>query len=152
MRSALEWIGRGALVATLAAFGVWVGRRSSPATPEQVVTAWFDAVARGDANAAMRLAAGPLRQSLDALRSEARPSGADNGVAGWVRGLRGVAVKTMGGSPDSFAEAEVELVFEDRNERQVARLQRRGRGWVIVGFSQANRVVPPVQYGTPAFD
>lgn len=145
------WVGRAVLVAGLVAFAIWIAGRPSARSPEDGVVAWFDAMARGDLGTAIRLTGGELRRSLESeLRegSAVRPRSAGRGL----EGVRGVAVRRVESDGENTSEVEVELVFEDRNERQRARLERRGRGWVIVEFSAADHVTPPVRYGTPAFD
>jgi len=150
MSGGATWLGRCALAAALAALAIWLSVRPAAHSPADVVAAWYDAMARGDEAAAIRLTSGAMRRALE---SQLRLSSPDRRIERLgLNDVRGVAVRTLDSSDANTAEVEVELVFEDRNERQRVRLERQGRNWFIVEFGSAAHVVPPVRYGTPAFD
>lgn len=150
MSGGATWAARVLLAVGLVMFAVWVAGRERAQSPEDVVFKWFEAAARGDLTSALRLTGGSLRRSLNMqLRDDVS---ARQSIGRPLDGVRGVAVQNAGSSFADQVELEVELVFEDRNERQRVRLEREGGKWLIVEFSPSDRVIPPVRYGTPAFD
>ena len=145
-------IGQVLLAVALAIFAFWMRGRGGPASPEAAVQAWFDAAGRGDDRACLSLVSGPLRASLESTRTQQGAAAFRQGLRSSVAGLRGVAVARAGEGADGRVELDVDLVFDAKNERQRAVLVSDGRSWTITAFGSAGDVIPPVRYGTPAFE
>jgi len=136
----------------LVVLGLWFHRRGGGAgRPESVVSAWYDAAARGDEAACLALTDGPLRSSLRSTLDQQGREAFRAGLRASAAGLRGISTRRLGEETDAVA-LEVELVYEDRNERQTARLVRRAGRWRLAELGGAEAVRPPVRYGTPVYE
>lgn len=123
-------------------------------TPEAAVDEFFDAAARGDDQAYLRLTSGRLRESLSSARSELGVEAFRDNLRRSAAGIKGLA-KARGNdasSADGTMVLDVELVFADRNERQRMLLIPKGNGWVITSIEPARVVQPSIPYGTPVFE
>lgn len=147
-RRALQLVVVAVLVA--AAFALR-GRRVLPPTPEAAVSAFFDAASRGDDKAYVALASGELLKSLLSSRSQLGVGEFQDNLKRSVLGLKGIAVTRGSGAPPGCVALDVELVFADRNERQVVTVTAQAGGWALAEIASARAVKPLVPYGTPVF-
>lgn len=126
------------------------GRGSAAATPEDAVTALFDAAQRGDASAYLQCFGEPLQTTIAA--ETASGGSVAEALRRTVAGLKGLAMtRATATQPDAVA-LDVELIFAQRNQRQRFTLVPRGGGWVIVALERADTLRPEVRYGTPVFE
>jgi len=123
-----------------------------PATPEQTVSEFFDAAARGDGAAYLRLTTGQLRQTLEKTRAELGPEAFGDGLRRSASGIKGLAVSPSDRPPLAGVALEVDLVFADRNEQQRMVLVEERGGWAIDRIETASTVKPSIPYGTPVFE
>lgn len=140
------------LVALVAAAFLLRARHRLPDTPKAAVSAFFDAAARGDDRAYLRLASGELRNSLENTKAQLGTPKFQESLRRSAAGIKGLAVTRTGGAPADFVAVDVEIVFADRNERQRMLLAPQGSGWTIASIEAAERVEPPIPYGTPVFE
>lgn len=120
--------------------------------PEAVVNAFFDAASRGDAAAYLALVAGDLERSLRNTRAQVGAEAFRKDLQRSTLGIKGMAITRGGDVAPGLVALDVELVFEDRNERQRILLAPKGRSWVITSFGQAEVVKPAIPYGTPVYE
>jgi hypothetical protein len=128
------------------------GRGRLPETPEDAVSALFDAAERGDAAGYLRLLSGDLKTSVESTRSQLGSEGFAENLRLSVRGIKSFAISRAGSAPPDTAALEVELVFVDRNELQRFVLVQQNGGWAITALDKAQMRKPPVPYGTPVFE
>jgi hypothetical protein len=147
---AVKWAARGVLVVALGIAASWF-HRASPMTPEEAIRKWFEAAARGDVRTVLALCREPLQGEL---ASSARQEGLALSTAALqssMSGVKGLGIQKLDLGPDRGVFL-VELVHSDRNERHRMELIRMGQQWFIVRIESDSPVVPPVRYGTPAFE
>ncbi len=120
--------------------------------PEDLVTAFFDAAARGDASAYLALTTGGVRARLEGSRSELGADGFKAEIQRSAVDVKGLAVSRAAEQPPEGVALDVELVFIDRNERQRFTLLASGSGWRIADITPAQTVKPAIPYGTPVFE
>jgi hypothetical protein len=153
MTRARRWVLPSALAAALVAAAFWLRARDRlPDTPQDAVKALFDAAARGDSAAYLRLLSGPLRDSLEDTRRQLGPDRFAESLRQSLAGLKGLGMTGGAAAPDGQAVVEAELVFADRNERQRISLNSQGRGWTITAIGRAAYEKPVVPYGTPVYE
>ena len=140
------------VVALVAAAFLLRARHRLPDTPEAAVSAFFDAAARGDDGAYLRLASGELRNSLENTKAQLGTPEFQESLRRSAAGIKGLAVTRAGGAPADFVAVDVEIVFADRIERQRMLLAPQGSGWTIASIEAAEMVKPPIPYGTPVFE
>lgn len=140
------------LVALVAAAFLLRARHRLPDTPEAAVSAFFDAASRGDDGVYLRLASGELRNSLENTKAQLGTPQFQESLRRSAAGIKGLAVMRTGGAPADFVAVDVEIVFTDRKERQRMLLVPRGSGWQIASIEAAERIEPPIPYGTPVFE
>ncbi len=128
------------------------GQQSLPATPEDTVTALFDAAGRGDDQAYLSLTAGTLRTSLESTRSELGAEAFRDRIRKSAAGVKGLATRRGSMTAGGGLTLHVELVYADRNERQQMTLVEQSGGWAITAMGAADSAKPPVPYGTPVFE
>jgi len=121
-------------------------------TPEAVVKALYEAASRGDDKGYLALAGGEFLTSSLESRKDMGAEAYRESLRRSVEGVKGLAMTRVGQGADGSVTLEVELTFVDRNERQRVVLAPKGRSWVVVAMSRAQRVVPSVPYGTPVFE
>ncbi|GAB6167395.1 hypothetical protein JCM19992_33950 [Thermostilla marina] len=142
-----------ALVAALIVLAVVLQRRNRlPDSPERAVTAFFDAAEAGDDSAYLRLTDGELKNRLEATRRE---QGADAFRRALKQTAQGLKALNMIRAPESSEERvvlDVDLVYEDRSERQRFTLEKRSGGWIITALESAEYYQPEIPYGTPVFE
>jgi len=128
------------------------GQQQLPATPEDAVTALFDAAGRGDDQGYLSLTAGPLRSSLENTRSELGAAAFRDRLRQSAAGMKGLATRRGPPTADGGLTLHVELVYADRNERQQMVLIEQSGGWAITAMGASDTAKPPIPYGTPVFE
>jgi hypothetical protein len=142
-----------AVIAAIVAAAFWLrGRDRLPETPEATVNALFDAAARGDDRAYLRLVVGPLRSTLESSRAQLGPAAFRESIRRSAAGIKGLAVTRGDNAPPDQVALDLDLVFADRNERQRMLLVDTGKGFGITAIEEAATVKPPIAYGTPVVD
>ena len=148
-----RWGPPAALILLLVAAALLMrGRGRLPETPEDAVTALFDAAARGDADGYLRLLGGDVRAAVEQNRAEL---GGEKHAASLRRSVAGVKSMAISRGADAGPNAvalDVDLVFVERNEMQRLLLMQQGSGWVVMKIERAEARKPPVAYGAPAFE
>lgn len=132
------------------------GRSPPPGTPEDTVSAFFEAASRGDDSAYLALVGGEVRRSLLAARAELGREAFRANLRRTASGIKGLAISRA--SPptceqtDGVVALDVEIVFADRNERQRITLGLTAGGvWTIRRIGRAEAAWPAIPYGTPVF-
>jgi len=123
-----------------------------PDTPEETVSEFFDAAARGDGAAYLRLTTGRLRQTLERTRDELGPEAFAEDLKRNAADIKGLAVSPSDRAPLTGVALEVDIVFADRNEQQRMVLVEERGGWAIDRIENASTVKPSIPYGTPVFE
>lgn len=148
-----RWGAPVALIVLLAAVALLMrGRGRLPETPEDTVTALFDAAERGDAAGYLRLLTGELRISVESTRSQLGPDKYVESLRRSVAGIKNFAMFRSAAAAPGNVGLDVELVFVDRNELQRFLLVEQNGGWAIAAIERAEMRKPPVPYGTPVFE
>ncbi|MBI4578259.1 MAG: hypothetical protein HY718_01060 [Planctomycetes bacterium] len=127
-------------------------RDELPKTPEDTVSAFFDAAGRGDDDAYLKLVSGNLLDTLRSARDQVGPDAFRANLRRSAAGIKGLAVTRRPDAGADFVTLEVEIVFADRNERQQMLLARQPGGWVIASIDTALATKPAKTYGTPVYD
>jgi hypothetical protein len=119
-------------------------------TPEGLIRALLEDARAGDVEAYLDAYAEPLRSRIARDVDEA-------GRALFADELRRAAVARRGHAlfapePDGrdAVRIAVEMIYPDRNERQVYRLERGADGWRIAGVGSPRGRSPAARFGTPA--
>jgi hypothetical protein len=142
-----------AVIAVVVAAAFWFrARERLPESPEAAVNELFDAAARGDDAAYLRLLGGELRKTLESSREQLGATAFRESLRRSAAGIKGLAVSRGEQAPPDRVALDLDLVFADRNERQRMLLVDTGRGFMIVALDGATMVKPPVAYGTPVYD
>jgi hypothetical protein len=132
-----------ALTLTLLALAVWRSGRTGPAnfaTPADCLDALREASAAGDVERYLSCLGEPLRsQKQHALRPADLRRDMD-GVKSWSQ----LEPEVQG----TTATVEVDRARASGTSRTRYRLERSGRGWLIVGMDRPQEITPPVRYGT----
>jgi len=123
-----------------------------PSTPEETVTAFFDAAGRGDGGAYLRLTTGQLRRTLEKTRAELSPEAFGRDLKRNASAIKGLAVSRSERPPLAGVALDVDIVFADRNEQQRMVLVEERSGWAIEQIEGASTVKPSIPYGTPVFE
>jgi hypothetical protein len=141
------------VVIGLCAVAVLLRRRDDlPKTPEDTVSAFFDAAGSGDDAAYLKLVSGGLRDSLRYDRDQVGVQAFRANLRRSASGIKGLAVSRREDAPAGMVGLNVEIVFADRNERQQMLLARQGSGWVITSIDSALTTKPSKPYGSPAYE
>src|SRR5580700_4954019 len=126
------------------------GRTQStpPASPQDAIYGMLDAARSGNVAAYLASYTGPMAASLqESVRETTEPA-----FSQYLRdsnsAIKGVAVSDPQIN-DREATAQVEYVYQDRNEVQIVHLEKVGGDWKIARVGGAERVKTLVPYGTP---
>ncbi len=142
-----------AVIAAVVAAAFWLrARERLPESPEAAVNELFDAAARGDDAAYLRLVAGELRTTLESSRAQLGQAAFRESLRRSAAGIKGLAVSRGENAPPDRVALDLDLVLADRNERQRMLLVDTGRGFAVVAMEGAAVLKPPIAYGTPVFD
>jgi len=128
------------------------GRGHLPQTPEDAVSAFFDAAGNGDDDAYLRCVFGTLRESLKHTRAQVGVEAFRKDLRRSASGIKGLAITRSDNATPAQVALDVEIVFADRNENQRMFLLQESDGWVITSIEPAITVKPPIPYGTPVFE
>jgi len=141
------------LVLGLCFLAVVLRRRDDlPKTPEDTVSAFFDAAANGDDDTYLKLVSGRLRESLQYDRDQIGIRAFRDNLRRSASGIKGLAITRKDGAPADQVGLDLEIVFADRNERQQILLARQGNGWVITSIDSAVTTSPSKPYGSPVYE
>jgi hypothetical protein len=140
------------VLAVLAVALVLRRRDDLPKTPEDTVSAFFDAAGNGDDATYLKLVSGDLRDSLQYARDQAGVASFRANLRRSAAGIKGLAVTRRDDAPADLVGLNVEIVFVDRNERQQMLLARQGNGWVITSINSALTTQPSKAYGSPVYE
>ena len=142
-----------AVVVAICGAAFWLRTRDRlPETPELAVNALFDAAARGDDAAYLRLVGGELRTTLESSRGQLGVAAFRDNLRRSAAGIKGLAVSRGDAARPDRVALDLDLVFADRNERQRMLLADTGKGFAIMAIEGATMVKPPIAYGTPVYD
>jgi len=129
--------------------GVVQSSATSGSSPQDTIYATLDAARAGDAQAYLKLYAGPMRATLDETLKEKGEASFREYLKSSSRDLKGMAVFDPKPIADTQVQVRVEYVYQDRNEAQSFTLEKSGAGWKILQVENAERVKTVVPYGTP---
>ncbi len=142
-----------AVIVAIVAAAFWFRTRDRlPETPELAAGALFDAAARGDDAAYLRLVSGELRTTLESSRSQLGQAAFRESLRRSAAGIKGLAVSRGETAPPDRVALDLDLVFADRNERQRMLFVDTGKGFALMAIEGAAVVKPPIAYGTPVYD
>jgi len=141
----------GLVVALVAVAIMHRGRSALPETPREAIDALFKAASEGDDAAYLALLDGEVRRSLSSTRAQLGVSAFRESLRRSAAGMKGLATTEAEGLEADTVAMDVEIVFEDRNERQQIALAPKGNGWIITGIGKAEVIKPSIPYGTPVF-
>ena len=144
----------GALGVTLARKNGWnprmmFSRQQTEPTPEDAIYGMLDAARSGDVKKYLAFYSGSMETSLRQSISESSEAAFRQYLEDTNRALKGVAVLAPEKISDREVKAQVEYVFQDRNERQTMYLEKTARGWKITRVDSTERVKTLIPYGTP---
>ncbi len=142
----------GALVLVMAAALLLRGGGRLPESPEAAVAELFDAAARGDDDAYLRLVTGALANSLNETRSQLGTTPFQKNLRRSAAGIKGLAVSRTDSTTPGAVALDVEIVFADRKEHQRVVCAKTSRGWIITSITGAQMIKPAIPYGTPVFE
>jgi len=123
-----------------------------PETPQDTVSALFDAAANGDDAAYLRLICGELRKTLEDNRTQLGVEAFRQNIRSWASGVKGLAYTRGSEAPPGLVALEVEIIFADHKELQTMLLAPQRGGWAITAMSAATTVESTPAYGTPVFE
>ena len=127
-------------------------RNEGGAGPEDCVRAMFTAAQEGRTADYLDCFCDPLRPSLDDTARSMGEQKFREYIQASVAPVTGTVFSdVVERSPDEAA-LRWELVFKDRNEVQRLTLRRTGGRWRISGMTPAERIQPPVPYGTKVYE
>jgi hypothetical protein len=142
------------VLALAAALGQKTGWRcgrsgaNAPSSPQDAIYGMLDASRSGNVSAYLASYTGPM---LASLRESVRET-TEAAFSGYLRNsnsaIKGVAVSDPQIN-DREATAQVEYVYQDRNEVQIVHLDKVGGEWKIARVDGAERVKTLIPYGTP---
>ncbi len=121
--------------------------RSATGGPEQAITDMLTASRQGEAQRYFDCFGGRLRETTERSAEDMSAAGFREYLREQGRAIKGYAV-TEREERGSKARLRVEFVYEDRNEVQWVTLERERARWKIIRLTPAERVEPPVPYGT----
>ena len=144
----------GVLGVTLARKNGWnpraiLARQQTEATPEDAIYAMLDAARNGDVKKYLGAYSGAMAVSLKQSIAESSDAAFRQYLQDTNRALKGVAVLAPETISDREVKAQVEYVFQDRNERQTMYLEKTTGGWKITRVDTTERVKTLIPYGTP---
>jgi hypothetical protein len=133
-----------ALLLAVAAFAIVRNRRPPSAVqePQDTVYAMLNAAKAGDVKAYLASYTGKMEAAL-------RQTLTANYLKETHAAIKGVAVSDPQKITDMEAKVRVEYIYQDRNEVQVAYLEKGPDGWKISRVDSDERVQTLIPYGTP---
>jgi hypothetical protein len=119
-------------------------------TPEARLRALLDHARAGDVDAYLDAYAEPLRSRIGRQADEAGRSAFAEELRRAAAARRGHALFAPEPDGPDAVRIAVEMVYPDRNERQVYHLERGPDGWRVAGVEAARGRSPSARYGSPA--
>ena len=118
-------------------------------TPQDTIYAMLDAARAGDARAYVAQYTGAMQDNLRQAENEKGAAGFRDYLRSSTAEIKGVAVSEATTPSDREAQMRVEYVYQDRNEAQLAYLEKVSGEWKIARVDGTERVKTLVPYGTP---
>ena len=149
-----DHIAKGITIALmLGAVAFFVARRSgtraqSKRTPQDTIYAMLDAARAGDPSTYLSLYTGRMQASLRQVELEKGTRAFTEYLRSSSAELKGVAVSEPATSSEREVQVRVEYIYQDRNEAQLAFLEKVSGEWKIVRVDGAERIKTLVPYGT----
>ena len=137
-------------IALLAVFFALANRRTEG--PEDCVRAMFAAAQAGRTADYLDCFCEPLRASLDDTARSMGEQKFREYIQASVAPVTGTVFSDLVERTPDEVSLRWELVFKDRNEVQRLTLRRTGGRWGISGMTPAERIKPPVPYGTKVYE
>jgi hypothetical protein len=119
-------------------------------TPEARLRAMLDDARAGDVDAYLDAYTEPLRSRIAREADEAGRSAFADELRRAAAARRGHAIFAPELDGPDAVRIAVEMVYPDRNERQVYRLKRGPDGWRVTGVETARERSPSARFGSPA--
>ncbi len=119
-------------------------------TPEARLGALLDDARAGDVDAYLDAYAEPLRSRIAREADEAGRIAFGNELRRSAAARQGHALFAPEPDGPDAVRIAVEMVYPDRNERQVYRLERGPDGWRVAAVEAARGRSPAARFGTPA--
>ena len=132
-----------------ASLGVPAAQSKAGQDPQDAIYAMLAAARAGDVQAYLSNFTGDLRASLAQTQAESGQNGFANYLVQSNAAIKGVAVSDPEMIGEREAKVRVEYVYQDRNEVQLAYLEKSGAVWKIArtdGMARGQTLIP---YGTP---
>lgn len=123
--------------------------QGTPGDPRGVVAALLEAQRDGDADGCRSCLAGAALQEFEARRRTLPRSQFAAELRSGLVDLKGHATTELNQQAPDAATLVLELIFADRNERQQLELRRIDGAWKVTRRAPADRLAPPIPYGTP---
>jgi hypothetical protein len=121
-----------------------------PQEPQDAIYAMLAAARAGDVKAYLAEYTGQAEAGLRSALAETTGRGFAQYLRDSISGVQGVAVSDPEKTADREVKVRVEYVYKDRNEAQIAYLERGPGGWKISRTEGDERVKALIPYGTPA--
>ena len=118
-------------------------------TPQDTIYAMLDAARAGDSKAYLSQYTGPMQASLRQVELEKGTIAFSGYLRSSIAEIKGIALNEITAASDREARIRVEYIYQDRNEAQVAYLEKVSGEWKIARVDGAERVKTLVPYGTP---
>lgn len=121
----------------------------TPRDPRSVVAALLEAQRDGDAEGCRSYLAGVALHELESRRRMLPGSQFAAELRSGLVDLKGHATTDLNQQAPDAVTLVLELIFADRNERQQIELRRIDGAWKVTRRAPADRLAPPIPYGTP---
>ena len=140
----------------LGAIVFFIARKSAPrsqlppkSTPQDAIYAMLDAARSGNATAYLSRYTGAMEANLRQVALEKGPAAFREYLRSSSAEIKGIAVSEPATLSGREAQIRVEYVYQDRNEIQLAYVEKVSGEWKIARVDGAERVKTLVPYGTP---
>ncbi len=144
------------IVLMLGAIVFFAARKSAPQlhvqrkrAPQDTIYAMLDAARAGDPSAYLSQYTGQMKASLRQVELEKGTKAFGEYLRNSSAEMKGVAVNEPAALSEREAQIRVEYVYQDRNEAQLAYLEKVSGEWKIARVDSTERVKTLVPYGTP---
>jgi hypothetical protein len=141
----------------LGAVAFFVARRSgaraqtaeTKRAPQDAIYAMLEAARAGNPDAYLSEYTGQMQASLKQVVLEKGTRAFAEYLRSSSAALRGVAIDDPANLSDHEAQVRLEYIYQDRNEAQLAYLEKVAGEWKIARIDATERVKTLVPYGTP---
>jgi hypothetical protein len=134
------------------AVALLVARKSGPGptrTPQDTIYTMLDAARAGDVKTYLSQYTGQMQASLRQIELEKGVAAFDQYLRSSIAQIKGVALSEPAPISNREAQIRIEYVYQDRNEAQIAYLEKISGEWKIGRVDSTERVKTLVPYGTP---